>query len=143
MTVLSGETAVQAQQMKDKEVVDMCMGTLRKLFPYKVIHYIIPRFPLRKTETSLGTGLQCPLYDSLKPVTHEQFSLTSVIDNFHLLMSMNDKFSLTSFYCSQAMQLLSYLDKFSLSTRTDQASSATYQVFPLQVHLFKNQHAHF
>ena len=37
MTVLSGETAIQAQQMTDKEVVDKCMETLRKLFPYEVI----------------------------------------------------------------------------------------------------------
>ena len=36
MTVLSGDTAIQAQQMTDKEVVDSCMSTLRKLFPYKV-----------------------------------------------------------------------------------------------------------
>ena len=36
MTVLSGDTAVQAQTMTDKEVVDMCMNTLRKLFPYEV-----------------------------------------------------------------------------------------------------------
>ena len=39
MTVLSGETAIQAQQMTDKEVVDKCMETLRKLFPYEVIRY--------------------------------------------------------------------------------------------------------
>ena len=38
MTVLSGDTAVQAQTMSDKEVVDSCMNTLRKLFPYKVKH---------------------------------------------------------------------------------------------------------
>ena len=38
MTVLSGDTAVQAQTMTDKEVVDSCMNTLRKLFPYKVKH---------------------------------------------------------------------------------------------------------
>ena len=36
MTVLSGDTAVQAQTMTDKEVVDSCMNTLRKLFPYEV-----------------------------------------------------------------------------------------------------------
>ena len=36
MTVLSGDTAVQAQTMTDKEVVDTCMNTLRKLFPYEV-----------------------------------------------------------------------------------------------------------
>ena len=36
MTVLSGDSAIQAQQMTDKEVVDSCMSTLRKLFPYKV-----------------------------------------------------------------------------------------------------------
>jgi len=36
MTVLSGDTAVQAQTMTDKEVVDSCMNTLRKLFPYKI-----------------------------------------------------------------------------------------------------------
>jgi len=38
MTVLSGDTAVQAQTMTDKEVVDSCMNTLRKLFPYEVKH---------------------------------------------------------------------------------------------------------
>ena len=38
MTVLSGDTAVQAQTMTDKEVVDSCMNTLRKLFPYEVRH---------------------------------------------------------------------------------------------------------
>lgn len=36
MTVLSGDTAVQAQTMTDKEVVDTCMNTLRKLFPYEI-----------------------------------------------------------------------------------------------------------
>ncbi|XP_020616770.1 lysine-specific histone demethylase 1B-like [Orbicella faveolata] len=36
MTVLSGDTAVQAQTMTDKEVVDSCMNTLRKLFPYEI-----------------------------------------------------------------------------------------------------------
>lgn len=36
MTVLSGDSAIQAQQMTDKEVVDSCMSTLRKLFPYKI-----------------------------------------------------------------------------------------------------------
>ena len=36
MTVLSGDTAVQAQTMTDKEVVDTCMNTLRKLFPFEV-----------------------------------------------------------------------------------------------------------
>ena len=36
MTVLSGDSAIQAQQMTDKEVVDSCMSTLRKLFRYKV-----------------------------------------------------------------------------------------------------------
>lgn len=40
MTVLSGETAVQAQTMSDKEVVESCMNTLRKLFPYKVMHTV-------------------------------------------------------------------------------------------------------
>lgn len=38
MTVLSGDSAVQAQTMTDKEVVDSCMSILRKLFPYKVKH---------------------------------------------------------------------------------------------------------
>ena len=41
MTVLSGDTAVQAQTMTDKEVVDLCMNTLRKLFPYEVKHSIV------------------------------------------------------------------------------------------------------
>jgi len=41
MTVLSGDTAVQAQTMTDKEVVDSCMNTLRKLFPYEVKHSIV------------------------------------------------------------------------------------------------------
>lgn len=41
MTVLSGDTAVQAQAMTDKEVVDSCMNTLRKLFPYEVKHSIV------------------------------------------------------------------------------------------------------
>ena len=36
MTVLSGDTAVQTQTMTDEEVVDTCMNTLRKLFPYEV-----------------------------------------------------------------------------------------------------------
>lgn len=36
MTVLCGETALQAQTMTDKEVVDSCMNTLRKLFAYKI-----------------------------------------------------------------------------------------------------------
>jgi len=36
MTVLSGETAIQAQKMTDKEVVDMCMDTLRKLFTFEI-----------------------------------------------------------------------------------------------------------
>ena len=37
MTVLSGETAFRVQQMTDEEVVDMCMVTLRKLFPHEVL----------------------------------------------------------------------------------------------------------
>ena len=41
MTVLSGDTAVQAQTMTDKEVVDTCMNTLRKLFPYEVMHVVV------------------------------------------------------------------------------------------------------
>ncbi|CAH3162092.1 unnamed protein product [Pocillopora meandrina] len=36
MTVLCGETALQAQTMTDKEVVDSCMNILRKLFTYKI-----------------------------------------------------------------------------------------------------------
>lgn len=36
MTVLSGETAFRVQQMTDEEVVDMCMVTLRKLFPHEI-----------------------------------------------------------------------------------------------------------
>ncbi|XP_068737832.1 lysine-specific histone demethylase 2-like isoform X5 [Montipora capricornis] len=36
MTVLSGETASRVQQMTDEEVVDMCMVTLRKLFPHEI-----------------------------------------------------------------------------------------------------------
>lgn len=38
MTVLCGETALQAQTMTDKEIVTSCMNTLRKLFPYEVMY---------------------------------------------------------------------------------------------------------
>ena len=40
MTVLCGETALQAQTMTDKEVVDSCMNILRKLFTYKVMQLV-------------------------------------------------------------------------------------------------------
>ena len=33
----------------------------------------------------------------MKPVTNEQVFLDKLIDNFHFLMFINDKFSLTSF----------------------------------------------
>ena len=45
MTVLSGDSAIQAQQMTDKEVVDSCMSTLRKLFPYKVFRRPLINIP--------------------------------------------------------------------------------------------------
>lgn len=40
MTVLCGETALQAQTMTDKEVVDSCMNILRKLFTFKVMQLV-------------------------------------------------------------------------------------------------------
>ena len=45
MTVLSGDSAIQAQQMTDREVVDSCMSTLRKLFPYKVFKRPVINIP--------------------------------------------------------------------------------------------------
>ena len=46
MTVLCGETALQAQTMTDKEVVDSCMNILRKLFTYKVMQLVHNDFVL-------------------------------------------------------------------------------------------------
>ena len=36
MTVLSGEAAITAQRLSDKEICDKCVKTLKNLFPEEV-----------------------------------------------------------------------------------------------------------
>lgn len=65
-----------------------------------------------RTEFPLVSYFSCSgITSQIKLVTHEQVSLTSVIDNFHLLMFMNDTFSLTSFVC-----WCGRMNKFSLTS---------------------------